>query len=109
MTKTKITKKRVYREFKDYVLEKLQDHKFARAYLNEAFAAGDQQAFLLALKNVLAVHGGDMTTIAEEAQLSRQNLYRILSKEGNPKLTSIRSMLHVAGFELAVQPYKGGK
>jgi len=43
---------------------------------------------------------------AQQSFLNRENLYRILSKRGNPKLTSIRSILHTLGLELALQPYK---
>jgi probable addiction module antidote protein len=106
MIKKSIVKQRKHEEFREYVLKKLQDPKLALAYLNEALVDEDQRVFLLTLKNVLEAQGGDMTTIAEEANVSRQNLYRILSKQGNPKLTSIRSVLHVLGLELAVQLHK---
>ena len=102
-----MTKKRKHRDFRDYVVEKLQDPQLALAYLNEALADEDQRVFLLALKNVLEANGGDMTSLAQEANLSRQHLYRVLSKKGNPKLTSIRSVLQVVGLDLAVQPFKG--
>lgn len=98
--------KRNHREFKEYILEKLQNPQFALSYLNEALSDDDQRVFLLALKNVLEAHGGDMTTIAQKTNISRQNLYRILSKQGNPKLMSIRSVLHTVGLELAVQSCK---
>lgn len=106
MTKIKKTAKRQHADFKDYLLQKLQDPAFAVAYLNEALADDDQRVFLLALKNVLEAQNGDMTAIAKEAELSRQNLYKILSDQGNPKLTSVRSVLHVLGLELAVQSTK---
>jgi hypothetical protein len=54
---------------------------------------------------VVEAHSGDISLVAQKANLSRQNLYRILSKEGNPKLTTVRALLHVLGLELAVQPY----
>ena len=47
-----------------------------------------------------------MTSVAEEAQLSRQNMYKVLSKKGNPQLSSLRSILHALGYELAIQPSK---
>ena len=107
MVKTKEAQKRRFREFKEFVLEQLQDPEFALAYLNEALKEDDQDNFLISLRNVIEAHGGDISSVAQEAKLSRQNLYRILSEDGNPKLTSVRSLLHVLGFELAVQPYKG--
>jgi DNA-binding phage protein len=45
-----------YREFKDYLFEKLKDPEHAFAYLNTAFDDEDERVFLLALKNVLQAH-----------------------------------------------------
>jgi probable addiction module antidote protein len=95
-----------YREFNDYLIEQLKDPELALAYLNEASLEEDQRIFLLALKNVLEAQGGDMAAVAEEASLSRQNLYKVLSEKGNPQLNSLRSILHALGYELAVQPAK---
>jgi len=99
-------KQHKYREFKDYLLEKLKDPQRALEYLNAAFDDEDERVFLLALKNVLQAQGGDITAVAEEAKLSRQSLYKILSKKGNPKLNSLRSILHAIGYDLAIQPFK---
>ena len=98
--------KKRYDDYRDYLLQKLKDPKKAFAYLQQAFLDEDQRVFLLALKDVLDAQGIDMATVAKESSLNRQNLHRILSKKGNPKLTSIRSILHVVGLELSLQPYK---
>jgi len=95
-----------YREFKDYLLEKLKDPEHAFAYLNTAFDDEDDRVFLLALKNVLQAQGGDMTAVAEQAHITRQSLHKILSEQGNPRLTSLRSILHVLGYDLAIRPFK---
>lgn len=60
---------RHYKEYNELLLEQLQDPELALAYLNEAFHDEDQRVFLLALKNVLEAQGGDMTAIAQEADL----------------------------------------
>jgi probable addiction module antidote protein len=106
MIKKKVTKKREHMDFRDCALQQLQDPALALTYLNEALANEDQRVFLLALKNVLEAQGGDLTAIARESELSRPNLYRILSKRGNPTLTSLRSMLHAIGLDLAIQAHK---
>lgn len=98
--------KRQHQDFQEYLLNLLQDPKEALAYLNEALKDQDQRVFLLALKEVLEAQNGDMSALAREAELNRENLYRMLSSKGNPKLTSLRSILHVLGLELAIQPYK---
>lgn len=80
----------------------LEDPAKAQAYLNASLNDEDPRVFLLALKDVIEAQSkiGD---VAKEANLSRENLYRILSKKGNPKLTSIQSVLNAVGLNLAVQ------
>ncbi len=95
-----------HKDFQEYLLNKLQDPKEALAYLNEALTDEDQRVFLLALKEVMEAQNGDMSSVARQAQLNRENIYRMLSNKGNPKLTSLRSVLHVLGLELAIQPYR---
>lgn len=100
-----MNKKRLI-SYEEELQQLLQDPKEALAYLNAALMDEDQRIFLLALKNVLEAQGGDISSLAEKAQLNRENLYRMLSKKGNPKLTSLRSVLNVLGLELAIQPAK---
>ena len=95
--------KRKMIDYQEDLIESLRDPQEAVAYLNAALMDEDERIFLLALKNVLEAQGGDMTTLAKDAHLNRENLYRILSRKGNPKLTSIKSVLNAMGFELAVQ------
>ena len=99
-------KKRKFRNYEEKLLQDLQDPELAYHYLNEALADEDPRMFLLALKNVHEAQGGQVTDLAKKANLSRENIYRILSKKGNPKLTSIISLLNAVGFSLAVQPNK---
>lgn len=98
--------KRKLIDYQERLLQNLQDSEFAIAYLNVALMDEDPRIFLLALKNVCEARGQEMTELARKTDLSRENLYRILSKKGNPKLTSIVSLLNAVGFSLAVQPSK---
>lgn len=93
-------KKRQHGDYHKYLLEKLQDPKLALGYLNEALQDEDQRVFLLALKDVLAAQGGDMTALAEEARLNRQNMYRMLSRKGNPRWDSITSLFNALGYQV---------
>ncbi|MCL4229164.1 putative addiction module antidote protein [Candidatus Dependentiae bacterium] len=99
-------KKRVFRDYHEKNMNDLQNSKLAIAYLNEALMDEDPRVFLLALKDVCEAQNIDMTELAEKTQLSRENLYRILSPRGNPKLSSIIPILNVVGFSLAVQSTK---
>ena|SRR3990167_3659003 len=98
--------KKKLRNYQEKLLESLQDQELANHYLNEALADEDPRIFLLALKNVHEAQGGQITDLAKKTKLSRENIYRILSKKGNPKLSSIVSLLSAVGFSLAVQPHK---
>jgi probable addiction module antidote protein len=93
-------------DYQEDLIESLKNPQEALAYLNAALMDEDPRIFLIALKNVLEAQGGDMTTLAKKADLNRENLYRIFSKQGNPKLTSIKSVLNSMGLELAVQPHR---
>ncbi len=93
-------------DYHETLLEALKDPEEAEGYLNACLMDEDPRVFLSALKNVLQAQGGDMTNLAKKADLNRENLYRILSKKGNPKLTSIIAILNAVGLQLAVQPYK---
>ncbi|MEK7164949.1 MAG: addiction module antidote protein [Patescibacteria group bacterium] len=96
-----------YRNFKDYHIEKLKDPKEGRAYLELALADygnnRDVEEFLLAIRDVATAQGG-LGKLAQETRLNRQNLYKALSKEGNPQLETIGDILHALGFRLSVEP-----
>lgn len=85
------------------MIKDLQDPKLAITYLNAALLDEDDRVFLLALKDVLKAQGGEIAAIAEEANLNRANLYRMLSKKGNPRWQSLRSVLHTIGLEFEIK------
>lgn len=74
----------------------------AAAYLDAALEAGDRPAFLLAIRNVITALGG-MTKMARDTGLNRENLYRVLSAQGNPELNSLERLLKALGLRLAVE------
>jgi probable addiction module antidote protein len=45
-----------------------------------------------------------MAALAEKANLSRESLYRMLSKRGNPEFKSLYSLLRAMGLRIAVEP-----
>lgn len=82
--------------------EALADPKEAAAYLNAALEDGSQEVFLMALRDVAAARG--LMCIARETSLNRENMYRILSKKGNPQLSSLKALLDSLGLKLVVEP-----
>lgn len=90
------------RKYRDSLVEGLRDPKEAAAYLDAALEAGDRAAFLLAIRNVIDALGG-MTHMARHTGLNRENLYRVLSEQGNPELNSLEKLLKGLGLRLAVE------
>lgn len=76
------------------------DIGYAAKYLSAALA-DSQEAFLVALRDV--AEANKMARVAEEAHLSRESLYRTLSKEGNPRFSTLDSILNALGMTLSVQ------
>jgi probable addiction module antidote protein len=95
------------RNHDEVVIELLLNPEMAKAYLDVALEEyeqdGDLAFFLEALRNVVEAREG-MTRLAEKTGLNRQNLYRVLSQEGNPELRTISLILHNLGYRLSVQP-----
>jgi len=85
------------------LIESLKDPCEAAAYLNAAIEEGHHPVFLLALRNVAEANGG-MTALAAKTRLSRESLYRMLSKQGNPEIRSLNVVLQAMGLRLAVEP-----
>jgi DNA-binding phage protein len=46
---------------------------------------------------------GGITKLSKKSKLNRVNLYRILSKKGNPELYSLETLLRALGLKLAVE------
>lgn len=56
-------------------------------------------AYLIALRRVIEARGG-IGEISAKAGLSRQQLYRTLSENGNPTLTTLMKITRAAGVKL---------
>ena len=66
---------------------------------------GDARAVPIALRTVAEALGG-MAALAERTGLSRETLYRTLSKDGNPRLDTLAALLNAFGLRLTVRPAK---
>lgn len=70
------------------------------AYLEAAFEDGDPQIIAATLGDIARSKG--MALIAERTGLSREALYRSLSADGNPRLTTFLGVLKAIGLRLSV-------
>jgi probable addiction module antidote protein len=85
--------------FKIHDLSFLKDPEQAALYLEECYAEGDNELFQAALKDVAKAQEGGLKAVAEAAGLNRENLYRALSKNGNPQSKTIQKVLAAVGIE----------
>ena len=94
-------------DYQKDLLAALKNTEEATAYLNAALEAGDQKAFLLALRNVLQAQGG-MTRLSRRTKINRVSLYKMFSKNGNPGFINVVQVLQTAGiyFRMVFKPRK---
>jgi probable addiction module antidote protein len=83
----------------------LKTRKDIVAYLNAALEDGDPAVLLESLRNVAQAKGG-MGALAKAAGVSRESLYRTLSRRGNPKIETIMELLRVLGLKFTVEQRK---
>ena len=93
-------------EYKAYLKNSLKDPEEAAEYLNAALEEGDLSLFTLALKDVVDALGGGVAATAKKSHLNREGLYRMLSKKGNPRLTSLTSVMTSLGLEVHITSKK---
>jgi probable addiction module antidote protein len=84
------------------------DPGYAVQLINIILEDGDQRELLIALRQMTKAFGG-VQTVAETANLSATQLYRTLSPNGNPVLSSLSAILKAMGLRLAVQPVEPPK
>ena len=90
------------KSYEDFLLQSLQDHAEAAAYIDAVLETGDQAALLLALRQVAGAHG--MAEVARRAELGEKTLFKSLAEEGNPTLATLTSVLSAVGLRLIVAP-----
>lgn len=88
---------------------KTSDHLKTRkdivAYLNAALEDGEPAVLLEALRNVAQAKGG-IVALAKTAGVSRESLYRTLSRRGNPKIDTVMALLRAMGLKLSIDQRK---
>ena len=84
------------------VTEHLRTGKDARLYL-EACAdedPGDGSLIRTALSDI--ARAGNMSRLAREAGMSREGLYKALSKDGNPTFATVMRITRALGMQLRI-------
>jgi probable addiction module antidote protein len=78
------------------------DPEYALGLLNSILEDGEQGELLIVLRQLAKAFGG-IQAIAEKANLNPTQLYRTLSENGNPALSSLTAILKAMGLRLAVE------
>lgn len=92
--------------YQDDLIEDLRDAEEARAYLEAAFAAYDEDghtdALLLAMRNVAQAQGG-IGELAKRTSITREHLYEVLASKHNPRLDNWLDILAGLGFRVRLE------
>ena len=76
---------------------------FAAEYLRAALEDQDEPRILLvALRHIAEARGG-IAQVAKAAGVERQSLYRALSAQGNPRLSTLTAVAKAVGLKLTVE------
>jgi len=85
----------------------LSDREVASEYLNEALETDDPSVVLMALRNIAEAQEDGISGLASRAMLGRESMYKMLSSNGNPKLSSFVKVVHGLGLRFSVEPDPG--
>ena len=80
------------------VAEYLKTREAREAYLNAALEDGDASVIAAALGDIARVEG--MSKVAKRTGLGRESLYKALSPDGNPALSTILKVIRAFEFNL---------
>ncbi len=87
--------------------EFLTSSEAVATYMTEAFASEDAGYIAHALG--VAARARGMTGIARETGLSREQLYRSFSENGNPTLKTTLAVMKALGVTLTAEPRPAGE
>lgn len=80
-----------------------EDPEFAAEYLRAALEDEDEpRVLLVALRRVAEARGG-IAKVAKAAGVERESLYRALSSNGNPRLSTLAAVARAMGLKLTVE------
>ena len=86
--------------YKTILKAQLQDPEMAAEYLTACYE-DSPQVFLVGLRDVVEARGG-VGRAAELSKLNRESLYRLFSRAGNPRLSSLNAVLTALGLKVVI-------
>ena len=88
---------------KALIEELRQSPEFAAEYLRAALEDEDEpRVLLLALRQIAEARGG-LAKVAKAAGVTLESLYRALSTNGNPRLSTLTAVARAVGLKVTVE------
>lgn len=85
------------------VRELRDDPAFAAEYIKAALEdVKEPKVLLIALRQIAEARGG-IAKVAKAAGIERESLYRALSAQGNPRLSTLVAVTRAIGLKLTVE------
>ena len=84
------------------VADYLDNPEVVAAYLTQAFESGDTSFVSAAIGDVARAKG--MASVAANAGVSRESLYKSLSGDTSPAFETVRKVLDSFGLKMVVEP-----
>jgi probable addiction module antidote protein len=99
---------RKYRTYREVAVETLRNRPeeailYLEASIEEFEKDNNTGALLSALRTVAEAQGG-IPELARRIGMEKMTLYKALSEEGNPKLSTLGSILHGLGYRMKLEP-----
>ena len=88
------------KSYEQAILQALTEPTEAAAYIEAVLELDDPAALLVALRQVAKAHG--MAEVARRANMGEKTLFKSLSENGNPTITTVHKVLHAVGLRLSV-------
>ncbi len=89
-------------DYKKSLFKRLQDPEYAVGYLTDVLSNESQEAFLIALRDVIEARNENFSVLSNKSGITRQGLYQALSTNGNPQFATIKEVLGSLGLRLTV-------
>ena len=96
-----------YKNYDDWAVDILKSSKtrtdnFLKLALAEFEKDGDVATLLIALRQVAQAKGG-ISQLSNKTKIARESLYNILSKNGNPTLTTFKTVIDALGYKMVLK------
>ena len=75
----------------------------AAEILCAALEDSDPAVILMVLRNITEAQEDGISGLAARSKLGRESMYKMLSKSGNPKLSSFTKVIQALGLKLKIE------